>query len=191
MRKRQMKKHQMKKHGVLSAALLALCMAFALAGCGGSGDGADNGLQGGTEGTDIVFETTDLNGDPVDSGTVFAGNKVTMVNIWGTYCGPCINEMPELETLNQEFSGKGGAIIGLVCDVPLGDDTKLADAHSIVRDTGVTYPSLKAWDGFDSVMPLTAIPTTYFVDSQGKLMGEPIVGADPQAYRERMEEYLQ
>ena len=129
-------------------------------------------------GTEIHFETVDLAGNPVRSEDIFSQNTLTMVNIWGTFCGPCINEMPDLEVLNGRLADKGCAIIGVVCDVAGPDDAShIAEAEEIVADTGVTYQNLIPWDGFDAALPAEYIPTTYFVDSQGRLVGEPAVGS--------------
>lgn len=145
---------------------------------------------GGEEGADVTFETTDLDGNPVKSDQLFAQNKVTMINIWATTCGPCIEEMPELEKMNKEFQKKGGAIVGLVDDLPVDNNAYLKEAQAIVKDTGVTYINLRAWDGYEDVLSSVGTPTTYFVDSQGKLIGEPILGANLNKYKEKMEEYL-
>ncbi len=146
--------------------------------------------EGSEEGSVVSFETVDLDGNPIKSEALFAQNKVTMINIWATTCGPCIEEMPELEEMNQEFKQKGGAIVGLVDDVWVNNMKYLDEANSIVQDTGVTYTNLCAWDGFDDVLQSVATPTTYFVDSQGQIIGDPIMGAAPYEYRQRMEEYL-
>ncbi len=129
-------------------------------------------------GSPIAFETVDLDGNPVRSEDIFSGNRLTMVNIWGTFCGPCIGEMPDLEVLNGRLADKGCAIVGVVCDVAGPDDTgHIEDAKEIVADTGVTYRNLLPWSGFDADLPAEYIPTTYFVDSEGRLVGEPAVGA--------------
>ena len=54
----------------------------------------------------------------------------------------------------------------------------------------MTYVNLRAWDGYEDVLSSVGTPTTYFVDSQGKLIGEPILGARTNEYKEKMEEYL-
>ena len=129
-------------------------------------------------GTAIQFETLDLDGNTVRSEDIFSQNTLTMVNIWGTFCGPCINEMPDLEVLNGRLTDKGCALIGIVCDVSGPNDaSQIAEAAEIVADTGVTYRNLIPWDGFDAALPAEYIPTTYFVDSQGRLVGEPAVGS--------------
>lgn len=146
--------------------------------------------KGSDEGTAISFKTTDIDGNEVDSATLFAQNKVTMINIWATTCGPCINEMPELEELNKEFQQKGGAIIGIIDDVTTDNTTFLEDAKDIVKDTGVTYTNLRAWDGYYDQLPSVGTPTTYFVDSNGKIIGNPVLGAQLKVYAEKMDEYL-
>ena len=98
--------------------------------------------------------------------------------------------MPDLEKLNKEFAKKGGAIIGVVKDVPMGNNMYLQEAKDIVKDTGVTYPNIRAWDDIDSMFATIGTPTTYFVDSRGNIIGEPIVGASINMYTTKMEELL-
>ena len=182
----------MKKKTVL-ALLLTITMIFAMAGCGGGGSSetAESGAQSSqTAGSGISFKTTDLDGNAVDSKELFAKNKVTMINIWGTYCGPCVEEMPELEQMSKEYADKGAAIVGLVVDVSEADDSKLADAKDIIKDTGVTYLNLKAWDGSKDQLSAPGTPTTYFVDSTGNLIGDPVVGANVMKYRQTLDELL-
>ena len=138
----------------------------------------------------VSFETVDLEGNPVKSEDLFAGNKVTMINLWGTYCGPCIGEMPELEKMNQEFNSKGGGIVGVVVDVPAGNDKYLGNAQTIVKEAGVTYPVIRAWEGYDEVLEHQGVPATFFVDSKGKLIGEPVLGAQITTYPKEMEDLL-
>lgn len=183
----------MKKIKMLTVFLLMLTMAFAFAGCGDSGDAGDDSVEISGDGAAtgvLSFETTDLDGNAVNSEELFAGNELTMVNIWGTFCGPCIDEMPELEELHQKYEKDGVAIVGLVIDVPEGDDSLLQDAKDIVADTGVTYMSMRAWDGCDSELSVSAVPMTYFVDREGNIVGEPIVGADPEGYSAAIDDYL-
>ena len=178
----------MKKKAVL-ALLLAMSLIFAMTGCGGGGGTSESGDQSSqAAGTSISFKTTDLDGNAVDSKELFAQNKITMINIWGTYCGPCVEEMPEIEVISKEYADKGVAVAGLVVDVTESDDSKLADAHDIVKDTGVTYLNLKAWDGSGDQLPAPGTPTTYFVESDGNLVGNPVVGASVDKYRQTLDE---
>ena len=129
-------------------------------------------------GSAISFETTDLDGNPVSSADIFSRNRLTMVNIWGTFCGPCINEMPDLEILNQRIGDKGCGLVGVVIDA--GGDYQMAvigAAEEIIADTGVSYLNLLPWEGIDEQFPAQYIPTTYFVDSKGNVVGEAAVGS--------------
>ena len=126
----------------------------------------------------ISFETTDLDGNPVSSADIFSQNKITMVNIWGTFCGPCINEMPDLEILNQRIGDKGCGLVGVVIDA--GGDYQMAvigTAEEIIADTGASYLNLLPWEGIDDQFPAQYIPTTYFVDANGNIVGETAVGS--------------
>ena len=138
----------------------------------------------------LSFETVDLDGNTVKSEDLFAQNKVTMINLWGTYCGPCIAEMPEIEKMYQEFSSKGGGVVGIVVNVPVDNSRFLEDAQSLVQETGVTYPNLRVWEGYDKLLEHQGTPTTYFVDSKGKLIGSPILGAQVTTYPKAMEDLL-
>lgn len=173
----------MRKHKILITTLLILSLAVAFAGCGSAGADAD-------EGPAMTFETTDLAGEPVSSEDLFAENKITMVNFWASYCGPCIQEMPELEAISKEYAGKGAAVVGVVGDVPVGYDEYLADAEAVIKETGVTYKNIRSWEGFAEEIELIGVPTTFFVNSKGNIVGDEIVGADVEAYRTRLDEYL-
>lgn len=129
-------------------------------------------------GNTISFETTDLEGNPVSSGDIFTGHKLTMVNLWGTFCGPCISEMQDLEELSHRLEEKGCVVIGVVTDVMGIDDSNgIATAQDILKEEGVTYPNLLPWESLDSDLPATAIPTSYFIDENGAVVGDAAVGA--------------
>ena len=126
----------------------------------------------------VSFETEDLDGNPVNSEELFSQKKLTMVNIWGTFCGPCIQEMPDLEILNGKLAAKDCQLIGIVCDVSGKQDQEhIRDAKDIIKQTGVTYTSLIPWNEWNQAFPSQYIPSTYFVDSQGNVIGEALVGA--------------
>ena len=126
----------------------------------------------------IEFAAFDLDGKQVSAEDIFGSNELTMVNVWATFCGPCIGEMPELEVLSGRLKDKGCAIIGVVCDIYGTEDTShISDAKSIISDTGVTYLNLMPWETFDDTFPAMYVPTTYFVDRTGHIVGEEAVGA--------------
>ena len=130
-------------------------------------------------GKKISFETTDLDGNTVKSEDIFGEYRVTMINIWGTFCGPCIGEMPELEKLSKSISEKNCGVIGVVCDIYGANDSyTINSAKDIINSTGVTYMNVIPWKGIDDKLPSKYVPTTYFVDSKGNVVGNVMVGAN-------------
>ena len=135
----------------------------------------------------ITFEGTDFEGNAVNSKDIFAENKYTMINIWATWCHWCIDELPDLEEYNKELEKDGCAIIG-VCE----DGLKQPEmAQSILSENSVTYTNVIPAD-FDNSFPLlSAFPTTYIVDSEGKIVCDPIAGAKLDDYKEAMAKALE
>ena len=127
-----------------------------------------------------AFEGKDLDGNPVKSDELFSANAVTVVNFWFTTCSPCVGELGELDALNKELADKGGALIGVNAFTLDGDETAISDAKDVLAKKGATYQNVY----FDSSSPagaftanIFAFPTTYVVDRNGNIVGEPIVGA--------------
>ena len=126
------------------------------------------------------FEGKDLDGNEVKSDELFSANAVTVVNFWFTTCSPCVSELGDLDALNKELAEKGGALIGINAFTLDGDETAIADAKDVFAKKGATYQNVY----FDSSSPagaftanIFAFPTTYVVDRNGNIVGEPIVGA--------------
>ena len=127
------------------------------------------------------FSTTDLEGNPVDE-SLLAQYDLTMVNVWTTYCGYCLKEMPDLGELADEYADKGVQIIGLVSDALDSDgaisDSQVGTAKEIVSQTDACYPHLlPSEDLYGVLSQIYAVPTTFFVDSEGAQVGEAIVTA--------------
>lgn len=127
-----------------------------------------------------AFDGKDLAGNEVKSSTLFGENTVTVVNFWFTTCSPCVGELAELEALNKQLAEKGGAVVGINSFTLDGDKTAIAEAKDILAKKGVSYKNI--W--FDSkseagklASGLYSYPTTYVVDKNGNIVGEPIVGA--------------
>jgi len=126
------------------------------------------------------FEGQDIDGNPVDSATLFSNNAVTVVNFWFTTCKPCVGELPDLEALHQELAKKGGAVIGINAFTLDSNAKEIEDAKSILEQQGVTYPNIWFASNSDAGLftaGLYAFPTTYVVDRNGRIVGDPIVGA--------------
>ena len=127
-----------------------------------------------------AFEGKDLDGNMVKSDELFSGNAVTVVNFWFTTCNPCVGELAELDALNKELAGKGGALIGVNTFTLDGDEAAISEAKDVLAKKGATYQNVY----FDSdgeagkfVTNIFAYPTTYVVDRNGNIVGDPIVGA--------------
>ncbi|MBQ8074690.1 MAG: TlpA family protein disulfide reductase [Oscillospiraceae bacterium] len=145
-------------------------------------------LYAGLVGNEVSFHTTDMAGNSVDSKDLFAANAVTMVNIWTSWCPPCIGELPELEKINSRLNEIGCGVVGLLYD---GDDSEaLKTAEKLIADNGVTYPVILPFDTVDQLFQLEAFPTTYFVDSNGKILCEPLVGAYVDQYEATVQSLL-
>ena len=143
----------MKKLLAALMALLLMC-SFALA----------DGLQ---------FVTMDMDGNVV-THEIFAEHDLTMVNVWATWCGYCIEEMPEFAALNERLAGHNGALITICDDAAVEPELTAL----ILESVGANFPTLLATaDMYSGILSsVYAFPTTFFVDSEGNMVGEPIVG---------------
>lgn len=135
------------------------------------------------------FSTTDMDGNKV-TNDIFADYDLTVVNFWATYCNPCINELPELAEWKKELPDNVN-LIGLLVDVDEKGSDQYKLAEKIIKETGADYQHLIATEEFDDMISnLVGVPTTFFVDSTGKIIGEPFAGADVDAYKQTVEDYL-
>ena len=128
------------------------------------------------------FETKGVDGKDYTE-KVFSDYDLTLVNIFTTWCSPCVNEIPELEKLYEEMKEKGVGVVGVVLDT-VGDDGKQDDAT--VKKAGVLQEKTKASYPFlipDSTMingrlnGISAFPETFFVDKEGNIVGETYSGS--------------
>ena len=207
-------KKRMKK---LSALCLAGMLCLGLWACSSSEDSSSGDSSGTTKSTDASkennteksdsssgkqetsengfpvnmpeFSTTDMDGNKV-TNDIFADYDLTVVNFWATYCNPCINELPELAEWKKEFPDNVN-LIGLLVDVDEKGSDQYKLAEKIIKETGADYQHLIAAEEFDDMISnLVGVPTTFFVDSKGKIIGEPFAGADVDAYKQTVEDYL-
>lgn len=140
-----------------------------------NGSAASESSDDSAETFQLTFTAKDLDGNEVDQ-SVFANAKLTMMNIWATFCGPCINEMPELGELAAE-GGTDYQIIGVCADLN-GTEDMLEDAKEIVSQTKANYLHLQPSEDLYPVLTASSsVPVTFFFDSEGKLVGKGILGA--------------
>lgn len=191
--------------GLLLLSLVLLC------GCGGDNGGQpaepdpetdsvnepqetpapeDSSPEGESEPIYITFEGTDLEGNPVTQD-IFSQSKLTMVNVWATYCNPCLNEMPGLGELAAEYDRSEFQLIGIVSDVREGADQTLVE--SLVQQTGANYTHLLANDSMDQALlsSVSAVPTTFFFDQEGAYLGGVVGSAEKSDWEELIHELLE
>ena len=139
---------------------LLLCLTL-LSGCGASGTGTpeEDGYDG------LVFSTVDRGGETWDQ-SVFLSHKLTMINFWEPWCGPCVGEMADLQRLQDTYADRGLLILG-VYRTPDAEE----DVDAVLSYTGVTYPILHYTQEFDA-FESGYVPTTIFVDGEGRVIGE-------------------
>jgi len=127
-----------------------------------------------------TFEGKDLDGNTVKSDELFSANAVTVVNFWFTTCNPCVGELAELDALNKELAEKGGALIGVNTFTLDGDEAAISEAKDVLAKKGATYQNVyfnSDGEAGKFTTNIFAYPTTYVVDRNGNIVGEPIVGA--------------
>lgn len=133
-------------------------------------------LKGVVPGVSLAkLDATDFDGQKVTSD-IFKDYDLTLVNIWATYCTPCVDEMPILEQLSKDYKDKKIQVIGICSDTD--GEKNLDKAKNIVDVTGVTYKNLIP-DSFinnNLLFSITSVPTSFFVDSEGTIVGNPISG---------------
>jgi len=143
--------------------------------------GQDTGETDASEGL-TSFQTKDIFGNDVNQ-EIFQDYKMTLVNVWGTFCGPCLDEMPYLGELQKEYEPRGVNIAGIVCDVQDENfeilDDQIGLAREIVDSTGAGYlHMIVSIDMIDPVMSnFDAIPASFFVDSNGNIISEFYIGS--------------
>lgn len=189
--------------------LLAGALLLSLAACGNSESGGTSASQGdasaqgevssqgtassGGEDAEATpmppFTTTDLEGNTVTE-EIFAGKDVTVVNVWGTYCGPCISEMPALGEWAREMPDNV-QLIGIVCDLTEEGGETLELAKTILEEADAEFPCLAVSEDLAWLLySVQGVPTTFFVDGEGRIVGRAILGAYVDQYRARVEELL-
>ena len=127
-----------------------------------------------------TFEGKDLDGNTVKSDELFSANAVTVVNFWFTTCNPCVGELAELDALNKELAEKGGSLIGVNTFTLDGDEAAISEAKDVLAKKGATYQNVyfnSDGEAGKFTENIFAYPTTYVVDRNGNIVGEPIVGA--------------
>lgn len=123
------------------------------------------------------FSSVDIEGNTVDS-SIFK-NKTTLINVWGTFCNPCIVEMPDLEKLHQNYKDDNFQVVGIIGDTYTKSEENISAAENIIEKLGISYTNIIPNDELmeEVMMKMQFFPTTFLVDEEGKIIGEFVFGA--------------
>ena len=138
------------------------------------------------------FKGKDLDGNDVDE-SLFAQNKVTVVNFWFSGCKPCVEELSKLNELNDKLKEMGGEVVGINTDTLDDNQDGIKEAKEILKAQGASYKNL-TFDSDSTVGKyagnIMAFPTTVLVDKDGNIIGEPFMGGidDPSNYDQLMKQ---
>lgn len=207
------------KHKLLSVLLLCGLLITAAAGCAGSqSSSADQQeqSQNAEETSDteeaasetqigeaskelqpftppVSFEAFTIDGEEMTSD-IFSRSRLTMVNVWATYCNPCLREMPGLGELASEYETEDFQLIGIISDVMDGSDEEaLGNAQYLIRETGASYPHLLLNESlyYGMLVDVSAVPTTFFFNSEGTLLDTVVGSMEKEDWKEKIDEFLE
>ena len=175
--------------------LATLVISTALAACGNSDSGyttGDNSKDGRSQVSQGElqsipdFSAEDIEGNKVDN-SIFKENKVTLVNVWATWCGPCVNELPEIQKVYSELKDQGIGVVGIVADGNDAEDT----AKELIELDSLKYKMIIPDSNLEKklISTLRGFPTSYVVDSEGKILGMKLGGMNAEGFKAFIEQY--
>lgn len=127
------------------------------------------------------ISATDIEGNLIDE-TIFNGHKVTVLNLWATWCGPCVEEMPEFEEASKNYKTEDVQFLGLIID---SEDDEVKD---LLKQLSITYPQIKADEQLKEqiIKKFDYVPVTLFVDENGKILENFVPGGTTKEALEKM-----
>ena len=159
-------------------------------------ESSDNASSKSDESTGVFkgFKGKDLDGNDVDD-SLFAKNKVTVVNFWFSGCKPCVGELSKLNELNEKLKEMGGEVVGINTDTLDNNEAGIKEAKEILKAQGASYKNLTI-DSNSTVGKyagnIMAFPTTVLVDKDGNIVGEPFMGGiDDQSNYDQLMKQIQ
>lgn len=163
----------MRKQGSVQILTLLTVVLLLLSGCGSQTETQQEGVLS-------QFSTVDLEGNSVDQ-SMLEEYDLILVNVWATFCSPCKEEMPDLSQLAQQYADRGVAVIGLVADTVDQTGAIVESQRELAAEIAETYGAdythlLPSQDLLPLVAQIQSVPTTFFVDRQGKQVGSAYLG---------------
>lgn len=121
----------------------------------------------------LNFEANTIDGEAMTS-EMFAQSKLTMINVWATYCNPCLSEMPDLGEIATAYDSTEFQMLGIISDVAEGaSEGDITNAKELIAQTKATYPHLLLNESLytNLVGAVDSVPTTFFVNQKGEIIG--------------------
>lgn len=176
--------------------IFALLMIFALTlmtGCGDDSADSNENVSNTAQASPVAKNVPQFTAKTIAGETVtqeiFAAKKITVVNIWGTFCPPCIAEMPELGEMARSMP-EGAQIIGLVCDAE-DNSPQVQEAQKILHKAGANFVNIIPDANLQKFLAnVQAVPTTIFVNGKGEVVGKAVVGANVGEYKSELARLL-
>lgn len=181
-----------------------LVVGLLLTGCSGDKGAQDNtsaqpedGISAEDSKTDdegedyiLTFTAKTVEGEEITSD-IFADSRLTMMNIWATYCNPCLQEMPDLGEIAASYDKAEFQMVGIISDVMEGDDVEYAKA--LIEHTKANYPHLVLSESlyFNLVNGVDAVPTTFFVNKSGVVLGYVVGAQSKETWEEIIDDLLE
>ena len=141
------------------------------------------------------LQTMDIDGKEF-SGKDFSDYDLTKVNVFATWCSPCVQEIPDLAEIQKEMKDKGVNIVGVVTDTvdQTGENQEALEKAKLIRERSkAEYPFLiPDKSNFNGRLSgIQAFPETFFVDKKGQIVGETYSGShNKKAWLEIIEKEL-
>ncbi len=140
-------------------------------------------------GKNLKFRTMTLDNKEI-SQEIFSEYDLTLVHVWGTFCGPCVSEMGEYAALYKELPDNVN-MVAILCDVYEGMDNSVQDAEDILNENGAEFTNMRISDDvYEIIEDIQYVPSSFFVDSDGCLVGDIMEGIGFEETKKRLEGYL-
>lgn len=155
----------------------------------GNGTNADAGEE---ETYVLSFDAKTIDGDEFSSEK-FSESKITMINVWATYCNPCLAEMPDLGEIAQTYDKEDFQLVGIISDVvDSAPQSDIDNAKDLIGQTKADYPHLLLNESlFENLVGgVSSVPTTFFVNSKGEVLGYVVGANDKETWEEIIDELL-
>jgi cytochrome c biogenesis protein CcmG, thiol:disulfide interchange protein DsbE len=146
----------------LAAAALVALLTYGVASVG-TDTSLDEALAGGERVEAPVRNLPVLGSDATGSLADHAG-KVVVLNVWASWCPPCVDEMPMLQRTHERIEPRGGMVLGI--------DTQDATekALAFLRENGITFQSLRDRDReYGRELGVSGYPETFVIDREGRI----------------------